>query len=99
MSEDNVLKNIYLRFPSVEVIWRFRLTSRNNLCHYWIRFIIIFELCVCSGEVAGSEVRPNNAAVEEFRLTFIEPGNDPTSAENRAETTTTVEVICNQGTL
>ena len=49
--------------------------------------------------MAGSEVRPNNAAVEEFRLTFVEPGSDTTSTENRAETITTVEVICNQGML
>ena len=49
--------------------------------------------------MAGSEVRPNIPAVEEFRLTFIDSGSDLTSAENRAETITTVEVICNQGTL
>ena len=52
-----------------------------------------------SDEVAGSEVRPNIPAVEEFRLPFIDSGSDLTSAENRAETITTVEVICNQGTL
>lgn len=49
--------------------------------------------------MAGSEVRPNIAAVEEFRLTFIDSGSDAASAENRTETITTVEVMCNQGTL
>ena len=44
--------------------------------------------CSCpslySGEVAGSEVKQNDAAVQEFKLTFIESGSEPTSADDTA---------------
>lgn len=34
--------------------------------------------------MAGSEVRQNDAAVQEFKLTFIESGNETTSADDTA---------------
>lgn len=34
--------------------------------------------------MAGSEVKQNDAAVQEFKLTFIESGSEPTSADDPA---------------
>ena len=44
--------------------------------------------------MAGSEVKQNDAAVQEFKLTFIESGSEPTSADDTAHA---MELTSTQG--